>query len=73
MVKSILGVLIGAFFILGSMAGFSPALSETGPKIVAVELMHDVGTVNEDSKLQYDFEIRNEGDQVLIIDKVPTS
>ena len=54
-------------------AGFSIAESAAGPKLVVAEPAHDFGTVFEDSKITHDFVIKNEGDQELIIEKIPTS
>ena len=54
-------------------AGFSTAESAVGPKLVVAEPVHDLGTVFEDTKITHDFVIKNEGDQELIIEKIPTS
>jgi hypothetical protein len=49
------------------------ASGQSGPKIVAPQRQHDFGTVYQGTELKWDFEITNQGDAPLVIQKVPSS
>ena len=68
--KFILPLLAGLF----CLACFSAqAQGAAGPKIVIAEREHDFGTVHQGAELKKDFEITNQGDAPLVIEKVPSS
>jgi hypothetical protein len=69
-VKSIILLFAGLF----CLAFFSAqAQGASGPKIVIAEREHDFGTVYQGAELKQDFEITNQGDAPLVIEKIPSS
>lgn len=65
-----IAVLFLALIYLGFQAPFVSAQLAGGPKIIAKELRHDLGIVKQGTEASHVFEIRNEGNQTLIIEKV---
>jgi hypothetical protein len=56
----------GSFF----FSPFAPAEPVSGPKIVLKEKHHDFEEVDEGAVVEHSFELRNQGDQVLEIQRV---
>lgn len=68
-------ILVPIFFLIVFMvfAGHLPAKQVRGPKLEAAEIKYDFGKVIEGSQASHVFEIRNVGDDLLIIDRVVPS
>jgi hypothetical protein len=63
-----------AFFMASVMfAGHLPAEQVKGPKLEAAEVNYDFGKVIEGAQASHVFEIRNVGNEPLIIDRVVPS
>lgn len=54
-------------------AGVSVAGAVLGPRIQAAQMKHDFGQVKAGVQAEHHFEIRNSGDEVLVIQKVQSS
>lgn len=52
---------------------FFPSLSYSQPSIVFETENHNMGIINQSDKIKYIFEFTNEGDEVLIIEKIVPS
>ena len=61
------------FPLLLSFAGLSFAAAGQGPHIHAAEMKYDFGKVKAGERAEHLFEIKNSGDEVLIIQKVQSS
>jgi hypothetical protein len=48
-------------------------IEQTGPKIVVAESQHDFGTIYQGTEVKWDFQITNQGNAPLVIQKVPAS
>jgi hypothetical protein len=55
------------------LAGASNAQEIAGPKIAAKEVRHDLGRVVQGVQASHTFDVRNEGAQTLVIERVQTS
>jgi len=66
-------VSVGFFIALTMFAGQLPAQEVKGPKIVAVEVKYDFGKVIQGNQVSHIFEVRNVGNEPLIIDRVVPS
>jgi hypothetical protein len=64
---------IGFFIVFVVMAGHLHAQDVKGPKISAVEIKYDFGEVVQGTQASHVFEVRNVGDEPLIIDRVVPS
>ena len=66
-----------AMFMFFALICFSYATAQAedqpAPKIVAAQRQHDFGTVYQGTELKWEFEILNQGNAPLIIEKVPAS
>lgn len=49
------------------------AAVQAGPRIEATQVRHDFGKVNAGERAEHVFEIRNNGDETLVIQKVQSS
>ncbi len=65
--KRIAVVLIIALTAAGSLAS---AQEIFGPRITSAELRHDMGTVRQGTQVSHVFEVKNEGTDTLVIQKV---
>ncbi len=61
------------FIVFMMLAGHLPAQEVKGPKLEAVEIKYDFGKVVQGSKASHVFEVRNVGNEPLIIDRVVPS
>jgi hypothetical protein len=64
---------IGFFIVLAVITGHLQAQEVKGPKISAVEIKYDFGKVAQGMQVSHVFEVRNVGDEPLIIDRVVPS
>lgn len=64
---------IAALFLLVCLAAAAGAAAGQGPRIHAAELKYDFGQVKAGQRAEHLFEIRNSGDDVLVIQKVQSS
>ena len=55
------------------LAGISVAGAGLGPRIQAAQMKHDFGQVKAGVQAEHLFEIRNSGDEALVIQKVQSS
>jgi hypothetical protein len=63
-----------AFFMASMMlVGHLPAQQVKGPKLEAAEVKYDFGKVIEGAQASHVFEIRNAGNELLVIDRVVPS
>jgi len=66
-------VSIGFFIVLTVLAGHLPAQEVKGPKLAAAEIKFDFGKVLQGTQVSHVFEVRNIGNEPLIIDRVVPS
>ncbi|HUI46915.1 MAG TPA: DUF1573 domain-containing protein [Nitrospirota bacterium] len=66
-------VSIGFFIVLTVFAGHLLAQEVNGPKLEAVEIKYDFGKVIQGTQVSHIFEVRNVGNEPLIIDRVVPS
>lgn len=66
-------VFISFFIVLTAFAGHLPAQEVKGPKLTAVEIKYDFGKVIQGTQVSHVFEVRNVGNEPLIIDRVVPS
>ncbi len=60
----------GAILIFFIAAGFSGAQERRGPQIELKQLRYDAGKVTSGTPITHVFDIRNTGDETLVIQKV---
>ena len=65
--------LFGLMIAAALFAGILSAQEFKGPKLVAAEIKYDFGKVVQGTVASHVFEIRNAGDEPLIIDRVVPS
>ncbi len=64
---------IGFFIVFTVITGSLQAQEVKGPKISAAEIKYDFGEVVQGMQASHIFEVRNVGDEPLIIDRVVPS
>ncbi len=70
--KKILLIIV-LFIVSMVLVGHLPAQQVKGPKLNAAEVKYDFGKVVEGAQASHVFEIRNVGNELLIIDRVVPS
>ncbi len=66
-------VSVGLIFAFSVIVGHLPAQVVNGPKLATMEIKHDFGKVVQGTQAFHVFEIRNVGNEPLIIDRVVPS
>jgi hypothetical protein len=61
------------FFAIMVLAWQAAAQDRQGPQISVKEVRHDLGAVAQGSAATYVFEIRNDGTETLVIERVQAS
>ncbi len=64
---------IGSIFVFSVIVGHLPAQVVNGPKLATMEIKYDFGKVIMGTQAIHVFEIRNVGNEPLIIDRVVPS
>jgi uncharacterized protein DUF1573 len=64
---------ISFIVVLMAFAGHLPAQEVKGPKLIAAEIKYDFGKVIQGTQVSHVFEVRNVGNEPLIIDRVVPS
>lgn len=64
---------VSALLVLFAGLSVSGAAEGAGPTIAAKEMRHDFGKAAEGIRLSHIFEIRNEGSETLVIERVQSS
>ena len=64
---------VGMALVFLQCASLLPAQDHKGPRIEVKEIQHDFGKVSQGTRVDYVFQVRNTGNEPLIIERVVPS